>query len=121
MIRTRLIITFAALVLLAIMQGAFTLWATRSAAHHAQRSVVATSMLNHYLELGANKQRLKVWFAQSALADDAPEATKTALLEKMSRSLEELQKLAPMNAALNRDTGDSEHAALQLLAQIFLS
>ena len=62
---------------------------------------------------------MKVWFAQSALADDAPEATKTALLEKMSRSLEELQKLAPMNAALNRDTGDSEQAALQLLAQNF--
>ena len=119
MIRSRLTITFAALVLLAIIQGVFTFWATSSAAHHAQQSVVATSMLKHYLELGANKQRLKVWFAQSALADDAPEATKTALLEKMSRSLEELQKLAPMNAALNRDTGDSEHAALQLLAQNF--
>ena len=119
MIRSRLTITFAALVLLAIMQGVFTFWATSSAAHHAQQSVVATSMLNHYLELGANKQRLKVWFAQSALADDAPETTKTALLKNMSRSLEELQKLAPMNAALNRDNGDSEYDALQLLAQNF--
>ena len=119
MIRSRLTITFAALVLLAIMQGVFTFWATSSAAHHAQQSVVATSMLNHYLELGANKQRLKVWFAQSALAGDAPETTKTALLKNMSRSLEELQKLAPMNAALNRDNGDSEHDALQLLAQNF--
>ena len=119
MIRTRLIITFAALVLLALMQGAFTLWATSSAAHHAQRSVVATSMLNHYLELGANKQRLKVWFAQSALTGDAPAATKTALLDKMSRSLEELQKLAPKDAALNRDDGDNEDAALQLLVQNF--
>ena len=95
MIRSRLNIAFAALVVLAIMQGIFTFWATNSAAHHAQRSVVATSMLNHYLELGANKQRLKVWFAQSALAGDAPETTKIALLEKMSCSLEELQKLAP--------------------------
>ena len=120
MIRSRLSIAFAALVALAIMQGAFTFWATNSAAHHAQRSVVATSMLNHYLELGANKQRLKVWFAQSALAGDAPETTKIALLEKMSRSLVELQKLAPRDAALNRDGGDSEYAALQLLAQNFL-
>ena len=119
MIRSRLSVTFAALVLLAIMQGVFTFWATNSAAHHAQRSVVATSMLNHYLELGANKQRLKVWFAQSALAGDAPETTKTALLEKMSRSLEELQKLAPRDAALNRDDGDSEIAVLQLLSQNF--
>lgn len=119
MIRTRLSIAFAALVLLAIVQGVFTLWATSSAAHHAERSVVATSMLNHYLELGANKQRLKVWFAQSALAGDAPETTKTALLEKMSRSLDELQKLAPRDAALNRGDGDSEYAALQLLVQNF--
>ena len=119
MIRSRLSITFAALVILAIMQGAFTFWATSSAAHHAQRSVVATSMLNHYLELGANKQRLKVWFAQSALAGDALETTKTALLAKMSRSLEELQKLAPKDAALNRNDGDSEYAALQLLVQNF--
>ena len=119
MIRSRLSIAFAVMVLLAIVQGIFTLWATSSAAHHAERSVVATSMLNHYLELGANKQRLKVWFAQSALAGEAPEATKTALLEKMSRSLDELQKLAPRDAALNRDDGDSEYAALQLLVQNF--
>ncbi|MDP2820351.1 MAG: HAMP domain-containing sensor histidine kinase [Polaromonas sp.] len=119
MIRTRLSITFAALVFLAIAQGLFTLWATRSAAQHAERSVVATSMLNHYLELGANKQRLKVWFAQSALAGDAAEDTKTVLLEKMSRSLGELQKLAPRDAALNRENGGSEYAAIQLLGHNF--
>lgn len=119
MIRTRLSIAFAALVFLAIAQGLFTLWATRSAAQHAERSVIATSMLNHYLELGANKQRLKVWFAQSALAGDATEDTKTVLLEKMSRSLGELQKLAPRDAALNREDGGSEYAAIQLLTNNF--
>ena len=119
MIRTRLSIAFAALVFLAIAQGLFTLWATRSAAQHAERSVVATSMLNHYLELGANKQRLKVWFAQSALAGDAAEDAKTVLLEKMSRSLDELQKLAPRDAALNREDGGSEYAAIQLLTNNF--
>lgn len=119
MIRTRLSIAFAALVFLAIAQGLFTLWATRSAAQHAERSVVATSMLNHYLELGANKQRLKVWFAQSALAGDAAEDAKSVLLEKMSRSLDELQKLAPRDAALNREDGGSEYAAIQLLTNNF--
>ena len=119
MIRTRLSFAFAAMVLLAIAQGIFTLWATGSAAQHAARSVVATSMLNHYLELGANKQRLKVWFAQSALAGDATEETKVDLLAKMSRSLEALQALAPRDAALNREDGDSEYNALQLLANNF--
>ena len=119
MIRNRLSFAFAAMVLLAIAQGLFTLWATGSAARHAERSVVATSMLNHYLELGANKQRLKVWFAQSALAGDAAEETKVDLLAKMSRSLNALQALAPRDAALNREDGDSEHNALQLLANNF--
>ena len=119
MIRTRLSFAFAAMVSLATAQGLFTLWATSSAARHAERSVVATSMLNHYLELGANKQRLKVWFAQSALAGDAAEETKINLLAKMSRSLEALQTLAPRDAALNREDGDSEYNALQLLANNF--
>ena len=70
MIRSRLTVVFALLATLAIAQSAFTFWATRSAARYAEQSLVATTLLNHYLELGANKQRLKVWFAQATLAGD---------------------------------------------------
>lgn len=119
MIRTRLGIAFAAMVFLAMVQGLFTLWATYSAARHAERSLVATSMLNHYLELGANKQRLKVWFAQSALAGDTLEVTKNNLLEKMSQSLHELQKLAPRDAQLSPSGVSTESSALQLLLRNF--
>ena len=119
MIRTRLGIAFAAMVFLAMAQGFFTLWATYSAARHAERSLVATNMLNHYLELGANKQRLKVWFAQSALAGDTLEVTKNNLLEKMSQSLNELQKLAPRDAALSPGGISTESTVLQLLSRNF--
>ena len=119
MIRTRLGIAFAAMVFLAMAQGLFTLWATYSAARHAERSLVATNMLNHYLELGANKQRLKVWFAQSALAGDTLEVAKNNLLEKMSQSLDELQKLAPRDAALSPSGVSTESSALQLLLRNF--
>ena len=119
MIRTRLGIAFAAMVFLAMVQGLFTLWATYSTARHAERSLVATSMLNHYLELGANKHRLKVWFAQSALAGDTLEVTKNNLLEKMSQSLNELQKLAPRDAALSPSGVSTEASALQLLLRNF--
>ena len=61
---------------------------------------VSTQMLNHYLELSANKQRLEVWFAQSALTGFALPAAKTDLLEKMSVSLSALQKLAVRDADL---------------------
>ena len=126
MIKTRLSIAFAALALLAIAQGLFTFWATRSAAHHAQRSVVATQMLKHYLEFGANKQRLKVWFAQSAMAGDAAEQDKSEWLTRMSASLAALQKLAPSDVALNSrppasgNSREDEFDTLKLLEQNFV-
>lgn len=125
MIKTRLSIAFAALALLAIAQGLFTFWATHTAAHHAQRSVVATQMLKHYLELGANKQRLKVWFAQSALAGTAIETEQTALLTKMSGSLAALEKLALTDVDLNRkaqvssNDQENEFDTLRLLQRNF--
>lgn len=119
MIRTRLGIAFAAMVFLAMAQGFFTLWATFSAAQHADRSLVATHMLNHYLELGANKQRLKVWFAQSALAGDTQDVTRDSLLEKMSLSLMKLQELSLRDAALSPRGVSTESSTLQLLLRNF--
>ena len=119
MIRTRLSVAFAAMALLAVAQGLFVLWATQSAAKHAERSLVATNMLNHYLELGANKQRLKVWFAESSLADTALEGTRDKLLEKMAQSLGELQKLLPRDAAVAPGGVSTEFSTLQLLQRNF--
>ncbi len=119
MIRTRLCIAFAAMVFLAMAQGFFALWATYSAAQHAERSSVATHMLNHYLELGANKQRLKVWFAESALAGDTLDVTRDGLLEKMSQSLKELQELAPRDAVLSPNGISTESSTLELLLRNF--
>jgi two-component system, OmpR family, sensor kinase len=101
MIRTRLSIVFALLALLVIAQGLFTFWASRSATAHAQQSVLSTHLLNQYLELSANKQRLKVWFAQSALANDATLSQRDELLEKMAKNLAELETAAQRQAALN--------------------
>ena len=119
MILTRLTVAFAVMVLLAMAQGAFVLWATHSAANHAERSLVATNMLNHYLELGANKQRLKVWFAESALAGTALQSNRDRLLDKMSRSLADLQKLVPRDAAVTPSGISAESATVQLLLRNF--
>lgn len=119
MIRTRLSIAFAAMVALAMVQGLFVLWATYSAAKHAERSLVATSMLNHYLELGANKQRLKVWFAESALTGNTLESTRDELLEKMAASLTGLQALVPRDTAATTGVASTELPTLQLLQRNF--
>jgi signal transduction histidine kinase len=94
MIRTRLAVAFALLALLALLQFVFAAWAASSAAHHAERSVVATRMLAEYLELSGNKQRLKVWFAQKMLAGEAEPEVRDRLSAAMWDSVEQLRLLA---------------------------
>lgn len=93
MIRNRLAAAFALLALLALGQAAFVWWATTSAAHHAERSVVATRMLAEYLEISGNKQRLKVWFAERMLTGDADPAVRDRLETAMSASIADLRAL----------------------------
>ena len=75
-------------------------------------------MLNHCFEFGANKQRLKVWFAQSALAADASEKDKKILLDNMSASPAALQLLALKDAA-NSSNRQNEFNTLALIQNIF--
>ncbi|GAB3728572.1 HAMP domain-containing sensor histidine kinase [Silanimonas algicola] len=94
MIRTRLAIAFALVALLALVQFVFAGWAASSAAHHAERSVVATRMLAEYLALAGDKQRLKVWFAQKMLAGEADFAVRDRLVAAMSGRVDALRALA---------------------------
>jgi signal transduction histidine kinase len=116
MIRTRLAVAFALLALLALGQSLFAWWAASSAAHHAERSVVATQMLAEYLELAGNKQRLKVWFAQRMLAGDAEPAVRDRLVAAMWASVGDLRALAERLPAEDRpsEAADVETIALNI-------
>lgn len=94
MIRNRLAVVFALLALLTLAQAAFVWWATTSAAHHAERSVIATRMLAEYLEISGNKQRLKVWFAERMLTGDADPVARDRLEAAMESSIADLRVLA---------------------------
>ena len=115
MIRTRLTLTFAILVLLAFAQGLFTVWATKTASLSAERSVVATGLLNNYLDLGASKQQLKVWFAQYTLTGDAPKKVRDALLVKMAASLAELKALTVRDLMLTPRPSGGEQSTVESL------
>jgi two-component system OmpR family sensor kinase len=108
LIRSRLTLVFIGLALLALLQLLFAWWATHSAAHHAEASVVATKRLAEYLEISGDKQRLKVWFAQKMLAGDALPAERERLVGAMNESVRQLQALAAhgagVDAALERAT-----------------
>lgn len=114
MIRTRLSVAFALITALALAQCAFAWWAASTAAHYAERSVVAAGLLAEYESVGANKQRLKVWFAEGMLAANAPAALRDTLLQRMNFSISELRALAARDAAL-RGTVSPETAVIEAL------
>lgn len=93
MIRTRLAIAFSLLALLALGQCIYAWWAVSMAAHHARQSVLAARLQAEYLEISADKQRLKVWFAQRMLAGDADPAERERLIGRVRASLASLGAL----------------------------
>lgn len=117
MIRSRLMAAFIVLALLALVQLLFAWWATRSAAHHAERSVVATKMLAEYLEISGDKQRLKVWYAQRMLSRDAAEEERDRLSAAMFASVAQLRSLAPRvdPAQVAFETGEVDTVAQNIL------
>lgn len=113
MIRTRLAVAFALVATLAVAQSVFAWWAASSAAHHAERSVLSTRLLAEYLELGGDKQRLKVWFAQEMLAEDADPVLRDRLITAMRASIDELRAIADRMPV---EAGRFEKAELETVA-----
>ena len=111
MVRSRLLVVFALVAALALTQSLFVWWAAASAAHHAERSVVATRMLAEYLALSANKQRLKVWFAQRMLTGDDDPQARQRLESAMQVSVVELRRLAIAPGAPPGESADIELVA----------
>lgn len=111
MIRFRLAVVFALLAALALAQSVYAWWAATSAARHAERSVLASRMLAEYLEISADKQRLKVWFAERMLTGEAPASVRARLVAAMAASLAELRRLAAHPATDPTDAGEVETLA----------
>ena len=97
----RLLIAFAALAIVSIIQGAVGLWAINVAVHNVQRGRVASDLLAEFLELSANKQRLKTWLSQALLNTKPDPKIRSELQQAMSLQLEKLTKLAAQAKALD--------------------
>ena len=94
MFRFRLALAFGLLMLLVLAQASTAVWLARQVEHHEGRNRIAQGMLNQYVELSANKQRLKVWYAQLLLTHDAPLQTRDLLLLRMQKSVSALSAFA---------------------------
>ncbi len=97
----RLLIAFAALAIVSIIQGAVGLWAINVAVHNVQRGRVASDLLAEFLELSANKQRLRNWLSQSLLNAKPGSEIRNKLQQSMSLQLEKLTQLATQAKALD--------------------
>lgn len=93
MFRARLGLSFGILVVLVSLQFAWVLWLVHLSEVDRARSLRAKDALIQYTDLGANKQRLKVWFAQYLLTDQAPIALRDGYLDLMQNSLDVLERL----------------------------
>ncbi len=99
----RLFIAFTALALVSVVQGAMGIWAINVAVHNVQRGRVASDLLAEFLELSANKQRLKTWLSQSLVSDYPDKKIRLQLQQTMTLELKNLAALAKKARELDGD------------------
>ena len=92
---------FSILTFLAIIQAALTLWVAKESDYHIEKGRVSNRILTELIDLGGNKQRLKVWLAQYLLTNDSSIDTKNNLIFKMNNSLTNLDGLLIQDNKLN--------------------
>lgn len=83
-----------------LLQGCLTLWVANQSSFHIEKSQLSNRLLSEFIDLGGNKQRLKVWLAQFLLTNDAPVETKFDFQSKMSKSLQNLKIYLERDLAL---------------------
>lgn len=99
----RLLIAFTALALVSVVQGAMANWAINLAVQNVQRGRVASDLLAEFLELSANKQRLKTWLSQALISDYPDNKARLALQQTMTLQMQKLAVLAKKAQNLDGD------------------
>lgn len=86
-------LSFVVLTIFAVIQATLTLWVARESDYHIEKGRLSNRMLTEFIDLGGNKQRLKVWLAQYLLTNDSSIDVKNNLIFKMNNSLLSLEQL----------------------------
>lgn len=110
--RKRVTLALAILAAVAVVQGAFALWAVGLAERHVLRGRVAADIKQGFTDLRSDKQQLRNWLAQRQFGADARDSQRDSLLERMRGTLAQLNNLAAQ--AISLDDGP---AARQRQAQ----
>lgn len=92
--RRRVSLAIGALAVIAVLQGAFALWAVSLAEHHILRGRMAADIKQGFIELRFEKQQLRNWLAQHQFGANVQYADRDLLLERMHAILSRLHALA---------------------------
>ncbi len=120
--RTRLLIAFAAMGLLALAQGGFNAWISQTAERQVLRGRVAGDLQSGFLDLSATKQRLRAWSLRVLIGADHEAGDGEMLRVRMAETIGRLQQLSREAERLDGSAGgasqDDERRdeALKLLA-----
>ncbi|MGP1274946.1 MAG: sensor histidine kinase [Caulobacterales bacterium] len=123
MFSRQIMIAFSCLALLAAGQGTLAWWMSNLAEHRVERGRVAADLLSGFLELKANKQRLRAWVLQTLIGTHPDPGLGPELGSRMRAQIGELQALSARADAMDRRRGKNlpEHAerlaSLDLLQQ----
>ena len=100
---SRLKWSFVILTSFAIIQAALTLWVAYQSDYHIEKGRISNRILTEFIDLGGNKQRLKVWLAQYLLTNDSSTDVRNSLIFKMNNSINSLESLLKRDAELNQN------------------
>lgn len=103
MFRKRLTLALVALAVVSLLQGGVAWWAIGVAAQKVERGRVASDILVAFVDLSANKQRLRTWMSQSLLDAGAVPQARDRLQLDMKTTLARLQLLTDTAARLDSD------------------
>ena len=96
---------FICLCSMMMLQAAVAYWLVQTVQKYEKRSQVAHDMLTRLTDVSADKQRLKVWYAQLLLTGSAPESTRDQLLVKIDQNINALRRLSTVQAGMLQAAG----------------
>jgi signal transduction histidine kinase len=117
MFRRRLSLVLSLLAAAVVVEGIGAAATLRVAERQVQRGRVASDIQRGFVELSADKQRLRTWVAQLQQGAGADETVRQQLQAQMRATLAQLQQWADLALALDEDHGDSASRSEHLRRQ----
>ena len=94
--RQKLIAAFASLCALVLIQSILAYALVHNAQLLEQRSLIAQELLVAYTNISADKQRLKVWYAEQLLTGAAQASTRDALIDRINANILVVRQRLPL-------------------------